>query len=60
MISLLIFFKEYISIFPLGVWNVVFFCLFFSYLDTVQIRSILYSSQPIKLEIFFRISDNLW
>ena len=26
--------------------------------NRVQIRSILYSSQPIRLQIFFRVSDN--
>ena len=28
--------------------------------NRVQIRPILYTSQPIRLEIFFRVNDNTW
>ena len=49
--------------FPLRKSNVVFFVFSslakeYKYWNRVQIRPVLYSCQPIRLQIFFRVSDN--
>ena len=61
MINYLFVFNEYIPIFPLRIRMLYFFLILSKSTDIeniVQIWLILYSSQPIRLQLFFRVSDN--
>ena len=53
-------FKKYISIFPLWKSNDFFYLAKeYNIENRVQIRPILYPSHPIRLQIFFCVSDKI-